>query len=101
VELADAQFGDTVLVVGIGPVGLMAVAGARLRGAARIIAVGTRPKCVEAAKFYGADEFISYKNGSIEDQVLAMTGGKAASPVGAGRAPGGLSSREIRPDRPG
>ena len=33
-ELADVQFGDTVLVVGIGPVGLMAVAGAALRGAA-------------------------------------------------------------------
>ena len=41
VELADVQFGDTVLVIGIGPVGLMAVAGASLRGAARIIAVGT------------------------------------------------------------
>ena len=39
VELADVQFGDTVLVVGIGPVGLMAVAGANLRGASRIIAV--------------------------------------------------------------
>lgn len=39
-ELADVQFGDTVLVVGIGPVGLMSVAGAALRGAARILAVG-------------------------------------------------------------
>ena len=29
-ELADVQFGDTVLVVGIGPVGLMSVAGAAL-----------------------------------------------------------------------
>jgi len=28
-ELADVQFGDTVLVVGIGPVGLMSVAGGR------------------------------------------------------------------------
>ena len=61
-ELADIQFGDTVLVVGIGPVGLMSVAGANLRGAAKVIAVGTRPKCIEAAKRYGADEFISYKN---------------------------------------
>ena len=52
VELADVQFGDTVLVIGIGPVGLMSVAGASLRGASRIIAVGTRPKCVEAAKKY-------------------------------------------------
>ena len=41
VELADVQFGDTVLVIGIGPVGLMAVAGTALRGASRIICVGT------------------------------------------------------------
>ncbi|MBQ7612326.1 MAG: NAD(P)-dependent alcohol dehydrogenase [Spirochaetaceae bacterium] len=81
VELADVQFGDTVLVIGIGPVGLMSVAGAHMRGASRIIAVGTRPKCVEAAKFYGADEFISYKNGKIEDQVLQMTNGKGVDKV--------------------
>ena len=74
-ELADIQFGDTVLVVGIGPVGLMAVAGAALRGAARILAVGTRPVCMEAAKRYGASDFISYRNGSIDEQVLELTHG--------------------------
>lgn len=76
VELADVQFGDTVLVVGIGPVGLMSVAGANLRGASRIFAVGTRPNCIEVAKMYGATDIISYKNGSIEEQVLELTGGK-------------------------
>jgi threonine dehydrogenase-like Zn-dependent dehydrogenase len=75
-ELSDIQFGDSVLVIGIGPVGLMAVAGASLRGASRILAVGTRPKCVEAARRYGASDFISYKSGSIERQVLDLTGGK-------------------------
>ena len=75
-ELADVQFGDTVLVVGIGPVGLMSVAGAALRGAARILAVGTRPVCVEAARRYGASDFISYKDGPIDEQVLELTGGK-------------------------
>lgn len=76
VELADVQFGDTVLVVGIGPVGLMAVAGTNLRGAARILAVGTRPVCIEAAKGYGATDFISYKEGPIAEQVLQLTDGK-------------------------
>ncbi len=80
-ELADIQFGDTVLVIGIGAVGLMAVAGANLRGASRIICVGTRPVCVEAAKGYGATDFISYKEGPIEEQVLAMTGGKGVDRV--------------------
>lgn len=81
VELADVQFGDEVLVIGIGPVGLMSVAGAALRGASRIIAVGTRPNCVEVAKKYGADEFISYKDGTIEDQVLERTNGKGVDRV--------------------
>ena len=81
VELADVQFGDTVLVIGIGPVGLMAVAGAALRGASRILAVGTRPNCVEVAKKYGATDFISYKNGTIEDQVMALTDGKGVDRV--------------------
>lgn len=76
VELADIQFGDTVLIVGIGPVGLMAVAGANMRGASRIIAVGTRPVCIEAARGYGATDFISYKKGPIAEQALGMTGGK-------------------------
>lgn len=81
VELADVQFGDTVLVIGIGPVGLMSVAGASLRGASRIICVGTRPNCVAAAKLYGATDFISYKQGKIEDQVLAMTDGKGVDRI--------------------
>ena len=75
-ELADVQFGDTVLVVGIGPVGLMSVAGAALRGAARVFAVGTLPVCVDAARQYGASDFISYKNGPIDGQVLELTGGR-------------------------
>lgn len=81
VEQADVQFGDTVLVIGIGPVGLMAVAGAALRGASRIIAVGTRPVCKEVAAKYGASDFISYKNGPVDEQVLAMTGGKGVDCV--------------------
>lgn len=81
VELADVQFGDTVLVIGIGPVGLMAVAGAHLRGASRIICVGTRPNCIEVAKEYGGTDFISYKDGDIADQVLDMTKGKGVDKV--------------------
>lgn len=76
VELADVQFGDTVLVVGIGPVGLMSVAGANLRGASRIICVGTRQICRDVAKGYGATDFIGYKDGPIDEQVMALTGGK-------------------------
>lgn len=74
VEQADVQFGDTVVVFGIGPVGLMAVAGAKLRGAGRIIAIGTRPNCAELAREYGATDIVSYKDGDVVQQILAMNG---------------------------
>lgn len=75
-EMADIKFGDTVCVIGIGPVGLMAIAGAKLRGAARIFAVGTRPDCITLAKEYGATDIISYKEGNIAKQVLTLTEGR-------------------------
>lgn len=81
VELADIKFGDTVLVIGIGPVGLMGVAGTSLRGASRIIAVGSRAAGREAAKLYGATDLISYKDGPIDEQVLELTNGKGVDKV--------------------
>lgn len=81
VELADVQFGDSVLVIGIGPVGLMAVAAAMLRGAARIIVVGSREVTFDVAKRYGASDFVNYKLGTIEDQVLELTRGKGVDRV--------------------
>lgn len=80
-ELADIQLGDTVVVIGIGPVGLMAVAGAKLRGAGRLIAIGSRPALVEAAKYYGATDIVNYKHGNIVDQVMKLTDNKGADAV--------------------
>lgn len=84
VEMAEVQLGDTVVVFGIGPVGLMAVAGAKLRGAGRIIAIGTRPNCIALAKEYGATDIVSYKDGDLVEQVLALEGGKADCAIIAG-----------------
>ena len=81
VELADVQFGDSVAVIGIGPVGLMSVAGAALRGASRLFAVGSRPNCVAIAKEYGATDIVNYKQGDIGEQILDLTGGKGVDRV--------------------
>ena len=77
-ELADIKFGDTVVVFGIGPVGLMSVVSAKLRGAAKLIAVGTRPNCVELAREYGATDIVSYKDGDLIEQIMKLTDGKGA-----------------------
>lgn len=84
VELADIKFGETVAVIGIGPVGLMAVAGAVHSGAGRVIAVGTRPNCVKVAKEYGATDIVSYKEGNIVEQIKALTGGGVDKTIIAG-----------------
>lgn len=83
-ELANIELGDTVVVLGIGPVGLMAVAGARSLGAGRIIGIGSRPNCIELARRYGATDIVNYKDGDIVDQILALTGEKVDSFIIAG-----------------
>ena len=80
-ELAEVQFGEDVAVIGIGPVGLMAVAGCRLRGAANIYAVGTRKKCREVAAAYGANHFLSYRDGDLAEQIMDLTGGRGVDKV--------------------
>ncbi len=81
VELANVQFGDTVAVIGIGPVGLMSVAAAALRGASHIYAVGSRPNCIQIAKEYGATDIINYREGDIVEQIMAKTDGKGVDRV--------------------
>ena len=81
VELANVQFGDSVCVIGIGPGGLMAVAGAAIRGASRLFAVGSRPNCVQVAKEYGATDIVNYREGDIVEQIMKKTGGKGVDRV--------------------
>ncbi|MCI1660496.1 NAD(P)-dependent alcohol dehydrogenase [Bifidobacterium psychraerophilum] len=80
-EMAKVTYGESVCVIGIGPVGLMCVRGAVLRGASRVIGVGSRPICVEVARKYGATDTISYKDGPIDDQILEMTDGEGVDRV--------------------
>ncbi|KAB0576868.1 threonine dehydrogenase-like Zn-dependent dehydrogenase [Fusobacterium naviforme] len=80
-ESAEIRVGDTVVVLGIGAIGLMAVQGAALMGAARILAVGTRAVSVRLAKEFGANEVLSYREGDIAVQVLGRTGGIGADAV--------------------
>ncbi|MCL2045397.1 MAG: NAD(P)-dependent alcohol dehydrogenase [Oscillospiraceae bacterium] len=80
-DMADIQFGDKVVVVGIGPVGLMAVAAAAIRGASDLFGVGSRPDCVALAKEFGATDTINYRDGDLVEQVLDRTGGKGVDRV--------------------
>ena len=81
VELADVQFGDNVAVIGIGPVGLMSVAAAAIRGAANIYAVGSRKNCADLAKEFGATDIINYREGDIVEQIMERTHGQGVDKI--------------------
>ena len=101
VELADIQFGDTVCVIGIGPVGLMSVAGTALRGASHIYAVGSRPVCTKTAKEYGATDIIDYHQGDIFEQVMDKTNGKGVDKVIIAGGGNDIFSKAIKMLKPG
>lgn len=100
-ELCNIEFGDTVCVIGIGPVGLMSVAGANKRGASRLFAVGSRPNCVEAAKYYGATDIINYRQGDIVQQILDKTDGRGVDRVIIAGGDNDTFDQAIRILRPG
>lgn len=75
VEALDLQFGETVAVLGIGPVGLTAVRACVLHGAGRIFAIGSRKVCFDVAKQYGATDLIDYHNENYLDKIIEINHG--------------------------
>ncbi len=60
VEDGNVTFGDTVVVMGIGAIGLSAIMGAKLKKAKKIYAIGSREENVKIAEKLGA-EVLNYK----------------------------------------
>ncbi|MFC7259251.1 S-(hydroxymethyl)mycothiol dehydrogenase [Streptomyces lutosisoli] len=73
--------GDTVAVIGCGGVGNAAIAGARLAGAAKIIAVDIDERKLETAKKIGATHTVNSKHGDPVEAVRELTGGFGADVV--------------------
>ena len=100
-ELADIQFGDNVAVIGIGPVGLMAVAASAIRGAANIYAVGSRTNCADLALEFGATQVINYRQGDIVEQILDLTKGKGVDRVVVAGGNNDTFAQAVRMLKPG
>ena len=77
-ENGAIRIGDTVAVFAQGPIGLCATAGARLRGASRIIAVDTLPERLAMARRLGADHVIDFKQTDPVEEILRLTEGQGA-----------------------
>lgn len=70
--------GETVVVVGSGPVGLAAILGARLFSPGRIVAVDLADQRLEAARRFGADTTINSGSENAVEAVKELTGGLGA-----------------------
>ena len=75
-ESGRIHIGDTVAVFALGPIGLCAVAGAKLMGATTIIGVDTVGKRLDAARTLGADHVIDFKTADPVAEIMRLTDGR-------------------------
>lgn len=75
------QPGDTVAIVGAGPIGLAALLTAQFYSPAAILMIDLDANRLEVAKQLGATTLINSAGGTAVDQVLALTNGAGADVV--------------------
>ena len=75
-ESGQIKIGDTVAVFAQGPIGLCATAGARLRGASRIIVIDGIASRLDMAKRLGADVTIDYTKADVVAEIARITEGR-------------------------
>ncbi|GLY76837.1 S-(hydroxymethyl)mycothiol dehydrogenase [Actinoallomurus iriomotensis] len=73
--------GDSVAVIGCGGVGDAAIAGARLAGAAKIIAVDIDDRKLEWARGFGATDTVNSRETDPVEAIRELTGGHGADVV--------------------
>ena len=81
VERGEVRIGDTVLVLGSGPVGINAILLARMSGALRVFCIGAPQARLEAALNAGASAVLDIETNSEEDRlewVMQHTEGRGA-----------------------
>jgi threonine dehydrogenase-like Zn-dependent dehydrogenase len=75
-EMADIHPGDVVAVWGAGPVGMFAMASARLLGAERVIAIDRFPYRLQRAAEHLGAEPVNYEETDVADALQWMTAGR-------------------------
>src|SRR5262245_54861215 len=73
--------GNSAVVIGAGGVGVNAIQGAALAGAAPIVAVDVVPRKLPVARSFGATHAIDGRQGDVRGLVRELTGGRGADSV--------------------
>ena len=72
IDLCGIKPGDTVLIMGTGPIGLIMLQLAKLAGAGMVIATARSEKKSELAKSMGADRVINVSTEDLEAEIAAL-----------------------------
>ena len=80
-ELGGLVAGESVVVIGPGPIGLLAVAVAKALGASPVILTGTRNRRLAIGRELGADRVINIADEDAVEVVRQLTGGIGADYV--------------------
>jgi len=80
-ELGGLVAGESVVVIGPGPIGLLAVAVAKALGASPVILTGTRNKRLAIGQELGADRVVNINDEDAVEVVKQLTGGIGADYV--------------------
>jgi L-iditol 2-dehydrogenase len=75
-EMVKVRLGDTVAILGAGPIGMLTTAVARMAGAARIFVADRVPHRLGLARRMGADATIDLRSESLAESVLDQTRGR-------------------------
>ena len=78
VEYADVPEGETVLVLGLGPIGEMSTRIAQHRGAGKVIAIDLVPERLQRARAHGVEtlDLTQFENGDLPAAVRELTDGR-------------------------
>lgn len=76
IEQANVQLGDVVVILGVGPIGLLLVQLARLRGASLVVVSEPSATRREVALGLGAD--VAVRGDELAETILTLTGGVGA-----------------------
>ena len=105
VERSDISIGDTVLVLGSGPVGLNAIILAQMRGALRVLCIGAPRQRLDAALDVGAAAVLNFEEHSeqerlewVRNQVLFRMSNTQRPEIVSSTSASRIPKSEILPD---
>ena len=100
-ELVDIRLGDTVAVLGAGPIGLLTATIARIAGAARVFIADKVPHRLAIAREMGADVCVDTRSELFYEAVMDHTRGRGVDVVFDAAAAAETIQMAIQVARPG